>query len=394
MLQQNRATRPAVRARPRTCRVIASATATKTVKIGTRGSPLALAQAYLTRDLLKTNFPELADEGALEIVIIKTTGDKVLNQPLADIGGKGLFTKEIDEALLDGRIDIAVHSMKEIDEALLDGRIDITVHSMKEIDEALLDGRIDIAVHSMKEIDEALLDGRIDIAVHSMKDVPTYLPEGTVLPCNLPREDVRDVFISPVAKDLSELPEGAVVGSASLRRQAQLLAKYPHLKVVNFRGNVQTRLRKLQEGECSATLLALAGLKRLDMTQHITKIMEIEDMLPAVAQGAIGIACRTNDEPAAKYLAGLNHEDTRVAVVTERAFLAALDGSCRTPIAGYCYRGEDNQLHFKGLVASTDGKKIYSTSRTGSFDAATGEKLGREAGEELKAQAGPEFFVW
>uniref|UniRef100_A0A383VI48 hydroxymethylbilane synthase n=1 Tax=Tetradesmus obliquus TaxID=3088 RepID=A0A383VI48_TETOB len=375
MLQQNRATRPAVRARPRTCRVIASATATKTVKIGTRGSPLALAQAYLTRDLLKTNFPELADEGALEIVIIKTTGDKVLNQPLADIGGKGLFTKEIDEALLDGRIDIAVHSMKEIDEALLDGRIDITVHSMKEID-------------------EALLDGRIDIAVHSMKDVPTYLPEGTVLPCNLPREDVRDVFISPVAKDLSELPEGAVVGSASLRRQAQLLAKYPHLKVVNFRGNVQTRLRKLQEGECSATLLALAGLKRLDMTQHITKIMEIEDMLPAVAQGAIGIACRTNDEPAAKYLAGLNHEDTRVAVVTERAFLAALDGSCRTPIAGYCYRGEDNQLHFKGLVASTDGKKIYSTSRTGSFDAATGEKLGREAGEELKAQAGPEFFVW
>lgn len=337
MLQQNRATRPAVRARPRTCRVIASATATKTVKIGTRGSPLALAQAYLTRDLLKTNFPELADEGALEIVIIKTTGDKVLNQPLADIGGKGLFTKEIDEALL---------------------------------------------------------DGRIDIAVHSMKDVPTYLPEGTVLPCNLPREDVRDVFISPVAKDLSELPEGAVVGSASLRRQAQLLAKYPHLKVVNFRGNVQTRLRKLQEGECSATLLALAGLKRLDMTQHITKIMEIEDMLPAVAQGAIGIACRTNDEPAAKYLAGLNHEDTRVAVVTERAFLAALDGSCRTPIAGYCYRGEDNQLHFKGLVASTDGKKIYSTSRTGSFDAATGEKLGREAGEELKAQAGPEFFVW
>ncbi|WIA19963.1 hypothetical protein OEZ85_005841 [Tetradesmus obliquus] len=380
MLQQNRATRPAVRARPRTCRVIASATATKTVKIGTRGSPLALAQAYLTRDLLKTNFPELADEGALEIVIIKTTGDKVLNQPLADIGGKGLFTKEIDEALLDGRIDIAVHSMKGL--------------FTKEIDEALLDGRIDIAVHSMKAIDEALLDGRIDIAVHSMKDVPTYLPEGTVLPCNLPREDVRDVFISPVAKDLSELPEGAVVGSASLRRQAQLLAKYPHLKVVNFRGNVQTRLRKLQEGECSATLLALAGLKRLDMTQHITKIMEIEDMLPAVAQGAIGIACRTNDEPAAKYLAGLNHEDTRVAVVTERAFLAALDGSCRTPIAGYCYRGEDNQLHFKGLVASTDGKKIYSTSRTGSFDAATGEKLGREAGEELKAQAGPEFFVW
>lgn len=331
------AQRAVVRPSRKACTVYAVATQTKTVKIGTRGSPLALAQAYLTRDLLKTNFPELAEEGALEIIIIKTTGDKILGQPLADIGGKGLFTKEIDEALL---------------------------------------------------------DGRIDIAVHSMKDVPTYLPEGTILPCNLPREDVRDVFISPVAKDLSELPEGAVVGSASLRRQAQLLAKYPHLKVVNFRGNVQTRLRKLQEGECSATLLALAGLKRLDMTQHITKIMDIDEMLPAVAQGAIGIACRTDDEPSAKFLAKLNHEDTRVAVVTERAFLAALDGSCRTPIAGYARRGEDGQLHFRGLVSSTDGKKIYETSRVGAFNAEEGARLGREAGEELKAQAGPEFFVW
>eukprot|EP00877_Chromochloris_zofingiensis_P013876 jgi/Chrzof1/8742/Cz03g22200.t1_PBGD1[v5.2] len=309
----------------------------KTVKIGTRGSPLALAQAYLTRDLLKSGFPELAEEGALEIVIIKTTGDKILNQPLADIGGKGLFTKEIDEALL---------------------------------------------------------DGRIDIAVHSMKDVPTYLPEGTCLPCNLPREDVRDVFISPTAKDLSELPEGAIVGSASLRRQAQILHKYPHLKVENFRGNVQTRLRKLDEGACSATLLALAGLKRLDMTQHITKILDVDEMLPAVAQGAIGIACRTDDDPSAKYLAKLNHEDTRVAVVCERAFLRALDGSCRTPIAGYARRGEDGQLHFRGLVASPNGKKIHETSRTSSFDAAEAERLGREAGEELKATAGPDFFDW
>ncbi|PNH09734.1 Porphobilinogen deaminase, chloroplastic [Tetrabaena socialis] len=219
-----RATAPtraaAFRVSRRSAHVVASAVATKTVKIGTRGSPLALAQAYMTRDLLKANFPELAEEGALEIVIIKTTGDKILNQPLADIGGKGLFTKEIDDALL---------------------------------------------------------SGKIDIAVHSMKDVPTYLPEGTILPCNLPREDVRDVFISPVAKDLAGLPAGAVVGSASLRRQAQILAKYPHLKVVrfgveNFRGNVQTRLRKLTEGDCSATLLALAGLKRLDMTQHITAV--------------------------------------------------------------------------------------------------------------------------
>ncbi|KAI8469226.1 MAG: porphobilinogen deaminase [Monoraphidium minutum] len=336
-VQQRAAVRPVALVR-RGARVVCQAsTATKTVKIGTRGSPLALAQAYMTRDLLKANFTELAEEGALEIVIIKTTGDKILNQPLADIGGKGLFTKEIDDALL---------------------------------------------------------DGRIDIAVHSMKDVPTYLPEGTVLPCNLPREDVRDVFISPVAKDLSELPHGAVVGSASLRRQAQILSKYPHLKVVNFRGNVQTRLRKLQEGECSATLLALAGLKRLDMTQHITQILSTEDMLPAVSQGAIGIACRTDDGPMARYLAGLNHEDTRVAVVTERAFLMALDGSCRTPIAGYAQKGEDGKLHFRGLVAAPNGSKIFETTRVGAFDAAEGARLGREAGEELKKQAGPDFFDW
>jgi hydroxymethylbilane synthase len=216
-----------------------AAVATKTLKIGTRGSPLALAQAYLTRDLLKAAFPELTEEGALEIIIIKTTGDKILNQPLSDIGGKGLFTKEIDDALL---------------------------------------------------------DGRIDIAVHSMKDVPTYLPAGTVLPCNLPREDVRDVFISDKYQSLAELPEGAVVGSASLRRQAQILAKYPTLKVVNFRGNVQTRLRKLQEGACDGTLLALAGLKRLDLADKATSILSTEEMLPAVAQGAIGIACREGDD--------------------------------------------------------------------------------------------------
>ncbi|GFR45952.1 hypothetical protein Agub_g7418 [Astrephomene gubernaculifera] len=321
----------------RSCQVVASAVATKTVKIGTRGSPLALAQAYMTRDLLKQNFPELNEEGALEIVIIKTTGDKILNQPLADIGGKGLFTKEIDDALL---------------------------------------------------------SGKIDIAVHSMKDVPTYLPEGTILPCNLPREDVRDVFISPTAKDLSELPAGAVVGSASLRRQAQILAKYPHLKVENFRGNVQTRLRKLNEGACSATLLALAGLKRLDMTQHITQILSIEEMLPAVSQGAIGIACRTDDDPSRRLLAALNHEETRVAVVCERAFLAALDGSCRTPIAGYAHKGADGQLHFSGLVATPDGTQMMRTSRVAGFGEAEAVAAGQEAGRELKANGPKELFMY
>lgn len=226
------------------------------------------------------------------------------------------------------------------------------------------------------------------------QDVPTYLPEGTVLPCNLPREDVRDVFICPTASDLSELPAGAIVGSASLRRQAQILAKYPHLKVENFRGNVQTRLRKLNEGTCAATLLALAGLKRLDMTQHITKTLSTEEMLPAVSQGAIGIACRTADESAAKYLAGLNHEDTRIAVVCERAFLSALDGSCRTPIAGYARRGEDGQLHFSGLVARPDGSKVHEVSRVGTFSPADAERIGKEAGEELKKVAGADFFDW
>eukprot|EP00208_Stichococcus_sp_RCC1054_P002846 CAMPEP_0206139102 /NCGR_PEP_ID=MMETSP1473-20131121/4842_1 /ASSEMBLY_ACC=CAM_ASM_001109 /TAXON_ID=1461547 /ORGANISM="Stichococcus sp, Strain RCC1054" /LENGTH=353 /DNA_ID=CAMNT_0053532747 /DNA_START=68 /DNA_END=1129 /DNA_ORIENTATION=- len=306
------------------------------IEDGTRGSPLALAQAYLTRQLLQTNYPELKEDGALDIVVIKTTGDKILGQPLSDIGGKGLFTKEIDEALL---------------------------------------------------------DGRIDIAVHSMKDVPTYLAEGSILPCNLPREDTRDVFISPVASSLGELPEGAVVGSASLRRQAQILHKYPHLKVENFRGNVQSRIRKLQEGVCSATLLAYAGLKRLDLTDKATAILSYEEMLPAVAQGAIGIACREGDDSAAAYLASLNHEDTRLAVVCERAFLTALDGSCRTPIAGYA-RKEDGKLVFDGLVASPDGSKVFKTSRSGEWSEESVLRLGREAGEELKAEAGPEFFTW
>ncbi|KAJ9514247.1 hypothetical protein QJQ45_012243 [Haematococcus lacustris] len=318
---------------------------------------LCRANAHRPQPPVPESFEELREDGAVEIVIIKTTGDKILNQPLADIGGKGLFTKEIDDALL---------------------------------------------------------DSRVDIAVHSMKDVPTYLPEGTILPCNLPREDVRDVFISPVAKDLEGLPAGAVVGSASLRRQAQILNKYPHLKLLcraladlfccpaavllaqveNFRGNVQTRLRKLDEGACSATLLALAGLKRLDMTQHITRIIPIDEMLPAVSQGAIGIACRSDDPAMQRYLAGLNHEETRIAVVCERSFLTALDGSCRTPIAGYARKEADGQLHFDGLVATPDGKEILRTSRVCAFNESEALRAGKEAGAELKATARPGFFMW
>jgi len=305
------------------------------VKIGTRGSPLALAQAYLTRDLLKKNFSELAIDGALEICIIKTTGDKVLDQPLADIGGKGLFTRELDVALL---------------------------------------------------------DGRIDIAVHSMKDVPTYLPDGTILPCMLPREDVRDAFISIKYDDLSEMPEGSVVGTASLRRQSQLLARYPGLKCVNFRGNVQSRIRKLQEDVVDCTLLAIAGLNRMDMTQHATKILDTDVMLPAVAQGAIGITCRSGDVKQIAFLDKLNHEETRIAVECERSFLAALDGSCRTPIAGYA-RKDGDKLKFDGLIASLDGSEILETSREANWSYTDAVSAGKDAGEELKKQAPAEFFA-
>ncbi|KAH9318656.1 hypothetical protein KI387_020425, partial [Taxus chinensis] len=260
--------------------------------------PLALAQAYETRDKLKAAHSELAEEGAVEIKIIKTKGDMVLDQPLADIGGKGLFTKEIDNDLI---------------------------------------------------------EGKIDIAVHSMKDVPTYLPTEMIIPCNLPREDVRDAFICPIAASLAELPAGSIVGSASLRRQSQLLHRYPSLKVTNFRGNVQTRLKKLNEGVVHATLLALAGLKRLGMTQHVTCVLSTDEMLPAIAQGAIGIACRRNDEKMANYINSLNDEETRLAVACERAFLMTLDGSCRTPIAGYAFRDKDGCCFFRGLIASPDG---------------------------------------
>ncbi|XP_057853479.1 porphobilinogen deaminase, chloroplastic [Cryptomeria japonica] len=307
------------------------------VRIGTRGSPLALAQAYETRDKLKAAHSELAEEGAVEIRIIKTKGDMVLDQPLADIGGKGLFTKEIDNELI---------------------------------------------------------EGKIDIAVHSMKDVPTYLPSEIILPCNLPREDVRDAFICLTASSLAELPAGSIIGSASLRRQSQLLHKYPSLKVTTFRGNVQTRLKKLNEGVVNATLLALAGLKRLGMTQHVTCALSTDEMLPAIAQGAIGIACRNNDEKMANYIASLNDEETRLAVACERAFLTTLDGSCRTPIAGYAFYDKDGCCSFRGLVASPDGTRVLETSRKGPYVYEDMVSMGIDAGKELLEKAGPSFFNW
>jgi len=305
------------------------------VKIGTRSSPLALAQAYLTRrKILETN-PELNDD-ALEIVIVKTSADKILAQPLTSLGGKGLFTKEIDDALL---------------------------------------------------------DGRIDIAVHSMKDVPTSLPPGVKVPAVMIREDVRDVFISSKAKSLVELPPGSVIGTSSLRRQAQILNKYPQLEVINFRGNVQSRVRKLQEGKCDATLLAIAGIKRLEMTECITEIIPIDELVPAVSQGAIGIACRENDREILKVLESINHEDTRVAVVCERAFLSSLGGNCRTPVAGLC-QFKERVMHFRGLVATADGKKIEFVDRFGGCTESDALDMGKGAGDELRERCGSEFFSW
>ncbi|OAN49112.1 hydroxymethylbilane synthase [Paramagnetospirillum marisnigri] len=302
------------------------------LRIGTRGSPLALAQTHETRDRLAAAWPELAAAGAIEIEVIKTTGDLVQDRPLAEIGGKGLFTKELDEAML---------------------------------------------------------SGRIHLAVHSMKDVPTLLPDGIDLPCILPREDVRDAFISLKAKSLADLPEGAVIGSASLRRAAQILNRRPDLKLVNFRGNVQTRLRKLEEGVVDATLLAMAGLRRLGLAHHVTSALDTSDMLPAVAQGAIGITCRSDDAASLRYLAALNCLDSQVRVSAERAFLARLDGSCRTPIAALAEL-EGDSLSFRGLIISPDGATVHQTARSGLR--AEAEALGRDAAEELAAKAGPGFF--
>jgi len=299
------------------------------VRIGTRGSPLALAQAYETKKRLGEQFPELLADGAVDIIVLKTSGDMILDKALKEIGGKGLFTKELDVALL---------------------------------------------------------SNEVDICVHSMKDVPTWLVPGTVLPCTLPREDTRDVFISanPAIKRIQDLPDGSTIGSASLRRQAQILAQNPTLKVVNFRGNVQTRLRKLEDGAVDATLLAHAGLIRMEMTEFLTAVLDMHEMLPAVSQGAIGIQCRDDDASALKYLAGLNHAPTKTCVDCERAFLAALDGNCRTPIAGQAVI-VDGVLKFEGLLARDDGSELLRIKREGQPEDAV--QLGTDAGAELKRQA-------
>ncbi len=303
------------------------------LRIGTRGSPLALAQTEETRRRLLELCPDLAEPGALEVTVIRTTGDRVVDRPLAEIGGKGLFTKEIDLALI---------------------------------------------------------AGDIDLAVHSVKDLPTRLADGLVLAATLPREDPRDVLVSPRFEGLAALPAGAVVGTASLRRQAQLLSRRPDLEIRPLRGNVETRIRKTTAGDVDATVLALAGLRRLAISEVATAVIEPDVMLPAVGQGAIGITCRAGDGPVRDCLAGLDHRPTTQAVTAERAMLEALDGSCRTPIAGLARLGEDDRLALQGLVARPDGSRLIATERIGSADAA--HAIGLDAGRELRARAGPGFF--
>ncbi len=300
------------------------------LKIGTRGSPLAVIQAEEVRDRLLAQHEGVS----VEIVVIRTTGDKVQDRTLAEIGGKGLFTKEIEEALF---------------------------------------------------------DGGIDIAVHSMKDVETVLPDGLGISTLLPREDPRDAFISNKAGSLAALPAGSVVGTASLRRQAQVRMVRPDLDVQPFRGNVNTRLRKLNDGEADATMLAYSGLLRLDMADVATCVMDPDDMLPAVAQGAIGVEGRNDDTQTLELLSSIHDLDTAYQVDAERALLAALDGSCRTPIAALAELTGDSGLRLRGLVASPDGSVSHTVFREGSVSEAAA--LGRDAGEELRGLAGPAIFA-
>ncbi len=301
------------------------------LRIGTRGSPLALWQAHAVQAHLAAAHGVAPESIAIEV--IRTTGDVIQDRPLSEVGGKGLFTKEIEQALS---------------------------------------------------------DGAIDLAVHSSKDMPTVLPPGLELAACLPREDVRDAFISRKAASLADLPLGAVVGTASLRRQAMVKRLRPDISVVTFRGNVDTRLRKLEDGVVDATLLAFAGLKRLGREAAATAVLEVDQFLPAVGQGAIGIEARAADSRTCDLLAKINHAETLAAVQTERSFLAVLDGSCRTPIAGHA-RIMGNSVVFRGMILRPDGSEVHETTCKGAVE--DGPLLGADAARELKGRAAPDFFI-
>lgn len=299
-------------------------------RLGTRGSPLALAQARELRQRL--NAAHGIDANAIEIVIIKTSGDMILNRPLSEAGGKGLFTKELDLALL---------------------------------------------------------KGEIDAAVHSAKDLPTILPEAIMIAGYLPRGDVRDAWISPQAPHPLALPAGSVVGTASLRRGAMVKRLRPDLTIHLLRGNVETRLAKVEKGEAAATLLALAGLKRLGLEARATAILDAKEFVPAAGQGAIAVTTRKVDHSAQAFLAPVLDEKTAIALAAERAFLRVLDGSCKTPIGAHAAVAEGS-VHFRAIVLKPDGSQVFETAVSGSvLDAA---RLGEAAGHDLKAQIPAGFF--
>src|SRR5271169_3509024 len=301
------------------------------LRIGSRGSPMALIQTALVRDRLIAAHPDLGGAGAVEIVVIRTTGDRVQDRRLAEIGGKGLFSKEIEEALL---------------------------------------------------------ARKIDLAVHSLKDMETWLPDGLEIACVPPRDDPRDALLSTAAASLAGLPEGAKIGTASLRRQAQLLRRRPDFWVLPIRGNVDTRMAKLAAGEFDAIVVALCGLERLGKADLASEILTPEIMLPAVGQGALAIECRTADDDLRQLLDPLHDPDTAACVGAERAMLAALDGSCRTPIAGLA-ECKGGRLTLEGLLLKPDGSAEIRAHSTGAIgDAAA---LGAALGSELRARAGPGF---
>jgi len=301
---------------------------THTIRLGSRGSPLALAQTELVQKLLGGD--------AHPIETFTTTGDRIQDRRLLDAGGKGLFTKELDEALL---------------------------------------------------------DHRIDAAVHSMKDLPTKLPPGIVLCCVPAREDPRDAFISHKATNLMGLPQGAAVGTASLRRQAQALNLRPDLTIVTLRGSVQTRLKKLEDGSVDATFLALAGLKRLGLEKHATGIIAEMDMPSAAGQGALAVTCREDDRDTRAAFAKISLPDFEIATACERAFLDALDGSCRTPI-GALATIHGTSLHFIGEVLTPNGAKRWRRAEEislGERPLEAARDLGRRLGQDIRAEAGSEF---
>ncbi len=297
------------------------------LRFGTRGSPLALAQARAVLATLCAHYPEMNEDGAVEMVILKASGDHVpgsRDERLADVGGKGLFTKELEEALL---------------------------------------------------------QNHIDVAVHSMKDVPTWLVPTLELAAVLPREDPRDALVARGCGSIDALPHGAVVGTSSLRRQAQLLFMRPDLNVVPLRGNVETRINKLEAGQVYATLLAYAGLKRLGIAGRANAVLETGIVLPAVAQGIIGLEIRTQDNALRELLWAINCASTMASMLAERAMLEVLDGSCHTPIAGFAAHGGSG-LFLKGLVAHPDGKGMWNTEQTA--PAGDAVALGRDVGRVLR----------